>query len=65
MELNEVFMKRCSVRKYAEKPIGQEEMLEVISAACIAPTGKNSQPFRIYVIQSEEGIDFQFDEVIT
>ncbi|MCR4951448.1 MAG: nitroreductase family protein [Solobacterium sp.] len=56
MELNDVILTRCSVRKFADKMIEDEKLLEVISTACVAPTAKNSQAFRIYVIRSEEGI---------
>lgn len=56
MELNEVFRQRCSVRKYAETPVEAEKLQEVISSACIAPTGKNIQPFRIYILQSPQAI---------
>ena len=56
MEFIELAKKRYSVRKYANKPIEREKLDLVLEAARVAPTAKNLQPQRIYVIQSAEGL---------
>lgn len=56
MEFIELAKKRYSVRKYANKPIEREKLNLVLEAARVAPTAKNLQPQRIYVIQSAEGL---------
>ncbi|SDB13660.1 nitroreductase family protein [Eubacterium oxidoreducens] len=47
---------RFSVRNYEEKQIEKEKMDKILKAAHIAPTAKNWQSARIYVVQSEAGI---------
>jgi nitroreductase len=47
---------RFSVRNYSEKQIEKEKLDKILEAALIAPTAKNQQSPRIYVIQSEEGL---------
>ena len=48
---------RYSVRNYQEKQIEQDKLDKILEAAHIAPTAKNQQSPRIYVIQSKEGIE--------
>lgn len=54
MELSEVFEKRYSVRSYEERAVEQEKKEAILSAAQIAPTAKNCQPFFIRVVEGEE-----------
>ena len=56
MEFIELAKKRYSVRKYANKPIEREKLNLVLEAARVAPTAKNLQPQRIYVVESAEGL---------
>ncbi|WP_440448113.1 nitroreductase family protein [Ruminococcus sp.] len=54
MELSKVMHTRRSVREYINKPVKQEKLREVISAAQLAPSWKNSQVSRYYVVTGEE-----------
>lgn len=54
MEFERVIKERYSVRKYQSKPIEEEKLLKILEAGRIAPTAKNRQPQRIYVIKSAE-----------
>lgn len=56
MEFNTVLSKRYSCKKYSEKQIPQELIQNVLEAGRIAPTAKNLQEQRIYVLQSEEAL---------
>lgn len=47
---------RYSVRKFKDKPIGQESIDRILTAAHIAPTGCNFQPQRILAINNEEAL---------
>lgn len=47
---------RYSVRKFKNKPIGQESIDKILAAAHLAPTGCNFQPQRILVINNEEAL---------
>lgn len=47
--------KRCSIRKYAEKRIGKEEIDYLLEAARMAPSACNYQPWFFLVVESPEG----------
>lgn len=56
MSVLEIAKKRYSVRKYTEDQIFPEILLKILEAGRVAPTATNSQPQRIIVIQSTEGL---------
>ena len=56
MELLELAKARYSVRKFAEKPVEEEKLQKVLAAGACAPTAKNQQPQKIYVLESEDAI---------
>jgi nitroreductase len=45
---------RRSVRKYLDKPVEDEKLLQLLEAARLAPSGDNTQPWHFIVIKSEE-----------
>ena len=47
---------RFSVRKYLNKQLRTEDLERILKAGQLAPTAKNLQPQKIFVIQSEEGL---------
>lgn len=56
MEFNEVVKNRYSCKKYDGKQISEEQLDAVLQAGRLAPTAKNLQGQRIYVVQSAEGL---------
>ena len=56
MEFVELAKKRFSVRKFSDKPVEEEKLQKMLEAGMIAPTAKNNQPCRIYVLQSKEAL---------
>lgn len=56
MNFMDLAKERYSVRKYSERIVSKETLDKILEAGNIAPTAKNLQPQRIYVIQSEEGL---------
>lgn len=50
MQLQEVLEKRRSIRAYQNTPVEKEKIQEIIRAATLAPSWKNSQVSRYYVI---------------
>ena len=62
MEFNEVVKKRYSCRKYTTKQVEADALSAILEAGRLAPTAKNIQEQRIYVIQSEEGLA-KFDKM--
>ena len=57
MNFYELSRARYSVRKYAQKPVEEEVLRKVLEAGATAPTAKNLQPQRIYVLKSPEAIE--------
>jgi nitroreductase len=55
MKIMDLIQKRCSIRDYSDKPIEQEKLDYIIEAARLAPSACNLQPWRILIIQSDEG----------
>lgn len=53
MEFTELIQKRYSVRAYLPDPVSDEVLLKVLSAARIAPTAANRQPFQLIVIRTQ------------
>ena len=57
MELSKVTETRRSVREYINKPVETEKLREMIAAAQLAPSWKNSQVSRYYVVTGENVAD--------
>ena len=56
MEFEKVIKERCATRSFSSSKIEQEKLDKILEAGRIAPTAKNIQPIKIYVVQSEEGL---------
>ena len=57
MEFYEVIKSRYSCRKFADKPVEPDKLERILEAGRLAPTAKNVQPFKIWVIQSPEALE--------
>ena len=57
MEFEKVITDRYSVRDYSDREIEQEKLDKIIEAGMLAPTAKNIQPQRVYVLKSEEALE--------
>ena len=56
MEFTEVVKNRYSCKKYGDKKVEAEKLAAILEAGRMAPTAKNLQEQRIYVLQSEEAL---------
>ena len=56
MEFSQLVKERYSVRSFADKQIESEKLNKILLAGNAAPTAKNLQPQRIYVVQSKEAL---------
>ena len=56
MEFEDIIRKRTSVRKFSDKDLEQVKLDKILEAGRLAPTAKNNQPIKIYVVNSEEGL---------
>ena len=53
--MNEIFH-RVSIRKYENKPVEQEKIMEILRAGMQAPSAGNQQPWEFYVVTCRESI---------
>ena len=56
MEFSELVRERYSCKKYDGRQITEEQLDAILEAGRLAPTAKNLQEQRIYVVQSAEGL---------
>lgn len=54
MNIHEAIDARRSVRRYADTPFSEEQLLEILHAASLAPSAKNRQPWFFYVIRDPD-----------
>ena len=57
MEFKEVVKDRYSCKKFSSRQVEKEKLLAILEAGRLAPTAKNLQEQRIYVVQSKEGLE--------
>ncbi len=53
MELVNAIESRRSIRKYQDKDVSDEQLLELIRCATLAPSGHNRQPWKFEIIRGE------------
>ncbi|MFQ9073929.1 MAG: nitroreductase family protein [Faecalibacillus faecis] len=54
MEFTEVIENRYSCKDYTDKQVEKEKLTKILEAGRFAPTAKNLQEQKIYVVQSKE-----------
>jgi len=54
MTVREALLERRSIRKFEETKLTEEQIRLLLEAAMAAPTGRNSQPWKFYVVTDEE-----------
>ena len=54
MDVNEAISSRRSIRKFKPDPVPIEKLEKILTAATMAPSGKNKQPWKFYVVQGEQ-----------
>lgn len=52
--INEIRTRR-SIRKYKDKPVEDEKIIQLLESARLAPSGSNTQPWHFIVVKSEYG----------
>lgn len=57
MDFNALVKARYSCRKFLEKPVEEEKLLQVLEAGRLAPTATNAQPVTVLVLKSEESLN--------
>jgi nitroreductase len=54
MNVLEAVSARRSIRKFKEKPVTEEALNAILTAAAQAPSGKNRQPWRFIVVKEDQ-----------
>lgn len=54
MNILEAIAERRSIRKFKDSPIPEEVLRAILVAGMQAPSGKNRQPWRFYVVQEDK-----------
>ena len=57
MEFEKVIKERFSTRMFKTIPVEEESINKILEAGRLAPTAKNNQPQKIYVVKSTKGIE--------
>ena len=53
MNVSEAVAERKSIRRFLDKPVSNELLIELLEKAKRAPSGGNLQPWRVYVINGD------------
>ncbi len=56
MEFQEVVKNRYACKKYSDRPVEAEKLEAILNAGRLAPTARNFQEQRVYVVRSPEGL---------
>ena len=57
MEFKDVIQNRYSCKDFSTQQIEKEKLMEILEVGRVAPTAKNLQEQKIYVVQSKEYLD--------
>ena len=55
MEFTDVIARRYACKKFSDRPLDPAALQEILQAGRLAPTAKNLQEQKIYVVQSPQG----------
>ena len=54
MNVMEAIAARKSIRKFEDRPVSQDTIDKILLAGTLAPSGKNKQPWKFYVVRGEK-----------
>jgi len=57
MQFEDVIRTRSSTRRFSNKPLEREKLEKILEAGRIAPTAKNLQDFKIFIIESADAVN--------
>ena len=58
MDLEKLYLKRQSTRKYSDTPVTDAELERICSLAALAPSAKNSQPWKMFAVNGDKAKQF-------
>ncbi len=57
MKFEDVIRERFSTRSFKNEKVKKEQLDKILEAGRLAPTAKNNQPIKIYVIESDDALN--------
>ncbi|MCE5276653.1 MAG: nitroreductase family protein [Planctomycetaceae bacterium] len=54
MDFYDVIQRRCSVRKYQNRPVEDDKLTRILNAGRLAPSGRNRQEWKFVVVREED-----------
>ena len=57
MNFEDVIRERFSTRSFKDEKVKKEQLDKILEAGRLAPTAKNNQPIKIYVIESDDALN--------
>ena len=57
MDFEKICKERYSVRSFSDKKVEEEKISAILNLVRLAPTAKNNQPYEVYVVSSEKGLE--------
>lgn len=57
MELFEAIRTRRSIRRFSDKPVGEDQLKQILDAAMMAPSAGNGQPWQFVVVTDRALLD--------
>lgn len=57
MDFEDIIRKRTSTRRFSNIKVEKEKLGKILEAGRLAPTAKNIQPVKVYVVNSDEGLE--------
>ena len=57
MDFLEMMQTRKSCRAYQSKPVSREDLLKIVEAGRLSPSGCNAQPWKFIVVDEPEALE--------
>ena len=61
MSIYDLVLKRRTIRKFDQNPVGEDLLLKYVNAARVAPSAANRQPLKYAVVHSKDAVKEIFD----
>lgn len=68
MDLDYIINNRRTARNFTKKEVSKEQIEKILQSACLAPSAKNRQPWKFYILNDEQktyiaNILFEWDKL--
>jgi len=64
MDFMKIMQQRCSCRSFTDKPVAREDLMQIIEAGRLTPSGCNAQPWKFIVVDEAEALQKVRDALV-